>query len=179
MVARKSKKTRKFRGDSSHGWGERKKHRGAGHRGGKGFAGIGKRGGQKKTKYLSKGIKPVGKHGMSKVREKPAIKVVNFNILNQKLDSWVNNGLIRKEKNVYVINLDALGYDKLLSAGNMNEKLDVTAKYFSKAAKEKITAAGGKVTELIKKRVKETKVELESKEKSERAKEESSEEVEK
>ena len=42
-----------MRGTSSHGWGSKKKHRGAGHRGGKGMAGSGKRADQKKPTILN------------------------------------------------------------------------------------------------------------------------------
>ncbi|MBT7062960.1 50S ribosomal protein L15, partial [Candidatus Woesearchaeota archaeon] len=36
MVIRKQKKSVKQRGSRTHGWGAGKKHRGAGHRGGRG-----------------------------------------------------------------------------------------------------------------------------------------------
>ena len=44
----KVKKVRKFRGSHTHGYGSKKKHRGAGSRGGRGMAGSGKRADQKK-----------------------------------------------------------------------------------------------------------------------------------
>ena len=54
----KRKKSRKLRGHKTHGYGSKKKHRGAGNRGGRGMAGTGKRAGQKKPSmpedYLGK-----------------------------------------------------------------------------------------------------------------------------
>ena len=50
MVINKSKKKLKYRGSKTHGCGSMKKRRGAGHRGGRGAAGSGKRGDTKKIK---------------------------------------------------------------------------------------------------------------------------------
>ena len=47
----KKKKLVKQRGSKTHGWGSKKKHRGAGNRGGKGNAGSGKRADQKKPSF--------------------------------------------------------------------------------------------------------------------------------
>ena len=44
MTHNKRKKNSRQRGEWTHGWGAKKKHRGAGHRGGRGNAGSGKRG---------------------------------------------------------------------------------------------------------------------------------------
>ena len=48
MVVNKLKKKVKYRGSKTHGCGSMKKRRGAGHRGGRGAAGSGKRGDAKK-----------------------------------------------------------------------------------------------------------------------------------
>ncbi len=47
------KKNKRQRGLSSHGWGHKKKHRGAGNRGGKGMAGTGKRADTKKPSIIN------------------------------------------------------------------------------------------------------------------------------
>src|SRR3989337_1740489 len=54
MPLKKTKKRKKAsrmhgRGQGTHGWGARKKHKKKGHKGGKGMAGTGKRADQKKT----------------------------------------------------------------------------------------------------------------------------------
>src|SRR4030067_834146 len=98
MTVRRKKKTRKMRGGRSHGWGFGKRHRGTGHQGGAGHCGVGKRGGAKKTYYLSKHILPIGKHGMSITRRLPRGKAINIIEIEQKLNSWLNAKLIEKEK---------------------------------------------------------------------------------
>jgi ribosomal protein L15 len=52
----KRRKSSRFRGSHTHGRGGKKKARGSGHRGGFGMAGSGKRGDQKKTQILKKGM---------------------------------------------------------------------------------------------------------------------------
>ena len=67
MVFNKRKKNSRHRGSWSHGYGSRKKHRGAGSRGGRGLSGTGKRGDQnkpthwKKRYFGKKGFTPRGK----------------------------------------------------------------------------------------------------------------------
>ena len=48
MTVNKRKKNVRQRGHKTHGWGEKKKHRGKGHQGGAGMAGTGKRADSKK-----------------------------------------------------------------------------------------------------------------------------------
>ena len=100
-----------MRGSKSHGYGSKKKHRGAGNRGGRGMAGSGKRADQKKTMILKKyGTSYFGKHGFYNPTKKN-IRAINIEELNK----------IKKEK----INLRALGYNKLLGKGNIDRKLIV------------------------------------------------------
>jgi len=148
MITRKAKKSRSQRGSRTHGWGAGKKHRGAGNRGGRGMAGVGKRGGQKETKYLAKGIKPIGKHGMQITRYTPSLKTINLYQIAENLGVWLEAGLINKTKDVYTIELRKVGFGKVLSQGNVKHKLEIIADAFSKAAKEKIEKAGGKAVEL-------------------------------
>lgn len=127
-ITHKIKKTRKMRGTRTCGYGMGKKHRGAGSRGGRGKAGIGKRGQQKKTFYFAKGIKPIGgKKGMKRGTKK--LKIINL-------------GEISKLAEKGLVDLTNL---KLLGAGQIKAKLKVKVKQFSKKAKEKIEAAGGEI----------------------------------
>lgn len=145
MVIRKKKKSRKRRGHRTHGWGAGKKHRGAGHRGGRGNAGSGKRGAQKKTKFLSKGIKPIGKYGRKISRREKKIKPnpINLKTIEQKLDKWLTNNKATKEGDFIIIDLNKLGYTAVLGEGKVTKKLKLTCKKFSARAVEKIKAAGG------------------------------------
>jgi len=153
MVVRKESKSRKQRGKRTHGWGMGKKHRGAGNRGGRGRAGLGKRGAQKKTLPLSQGKKAVGKvannnTGMEVVRNQAIIaNTINLSKLSNQIESWVKSEKAKKTKDVYSVDLSRLGYDKLLSDGELNKKINITIMAHSIKAKEKLEAAGGKIQE--------------------------------
>ena len=58
MPANKRKKLSRMRGTHTHKGGDKKKRRGAGHRGGRGNSGSGKRGDAKKPRYWGSGTKP-------------------------------------------------------------------------------------------------------------------------
>jgi large subunit ribosomal protein L15 len=127
------KKSVKLRGKRTHGYGSHKKHRGAGSRGGRGFAGTKK---QKKTWILKHKRSHLGKRGFKSLQQRglrKEIKAINLKDLE---------GMGKKE-----IDLTAKGYDKLLGGGKVTKALEVKVKMFSERAKEKIEKAGGKVIE--------------------------------
>jgi len=138
MVTRKPKKSVRQRGSRTHGWGAGKKHRGTGHIGGHGESNIGKRGAARKTRFLAKGINPLGKSGMHTVRVHKKDKTINISKIYEKLDTWLKQGKIKKEKDSYIIDLNKLGYTKLLGTGRPGEKLNITVNKVSKKAKEKL-----------------------------------------
>lgn len=123
----KRKKVQKYRGSKTHGCGSMKKRRGAGHRGGRGRSGSGKRGDQKKPSYWKD------------KREK------GFNSLMKRKTTITLQDLMRHmEKNkIDTINLSELGYDKLLGNGTVDRKVNITAKYATERAIEKVNDAGG------------------------------------
>jgi large subunit ribosomal protein L15 len=147
MVVNKRKKHSRMRGHYNHGWGGKKKRRGAGNRGGKGMAGSGKRADQKKPSLWKE--KYFGKHGFSP-RTVKAIKTVNINFLDQNADKFVKLKLATSQDGKYVINLKKLGFDKLLGKGKVTKKLDITADTASKQAIESVKSAGGSVLQTIK-----------------------------
>ncbi len=125
------KKVVKQRGSKTHGWGSKKKHRGAGSRGGRGRAGITK---HKKLYFKKRGIQ-VGKTGHKSMRQRglrPRVKSINLRDL-EKLAAG------RKE-----IILREFGYDKVIGAGEIRSPLKVIARAFSARAAEKIETAKGK-----------------------------------
>lgn len=136
-MARKKKKTVKWRGWGSHGWGSKKKHRGSGSKGGFGKTGIF---GQKRTLYLrhnptyglDRGFNSIFQRGI-----KPKIRAINLRDL-QRLSS-------KKE-----IDASKLGYDKILGTGAVRKPIIVKAKSFSAKAREKIENAKGKAIVLSK-----------------------------
>jgi len=153
MVVNKRKKNSRLRGSHTHGWGAKKKHRGAGNRGGKGMAGTGKKGDAKKpsiwgnTKYFGKyGFK---KHGI--IKKVNAISLIYF---EQKAEKLLADKSITKEGDTYVIDANKLGFNKILGYAKLTKKFKITADSFSKEAADKIKAAGGEAIE-VKKSVKE------------------------
>jgi len=156
MVVNKRKKFSRQRASHTHGWGSKKKHRGAGNRGGRGMAGTGKRGDALKTLYW-KDKKYFGKHGFKKKGIKEKINVVNIDYIEENLDKFLGKGLVVKEGDVYIIDLNKLGYNKLLGKGKVSNKFRIIVKYASGKAVEKIKQAGGDVVLERKKEVKEEK----------------------
>jgi large subunit ribosomal protein L15 len=138
MVTRKPKKSVRQRGNRTHGWGAGKKHRGKGHIGGHGASNKGKRGASRKTKYLAKGINPLGKSGMHTIRNRKADKTINIAKISEKLDTWVKQGKVTKEKDMYVVDLAKLGYTKLLGTGKVSAKLSINVAKISESARSKL-----------------------------------------
>jgi large subunit ribosomal protein L15 len=144
MVVNKRKKNQRQRGGTTHGWGAKKKHRGAGHRGGRGRAGSGKRADQNKPS-IWKDKNYFGKHGFdSKSRAEESI-TINVRTLDDTLDSLVKKGLATLENNTYSVDLSKMGYNKLLSAGTPNKKMKITVKHATQRAVEAVKKAGGEV----------------------------------
>jgi large subunit ribosomal protein L15 len=128
----KRKKVVKMRGSKTHGYGSKKKHRGAGSRGGRGYAGITK---HKKIWLLKHDPEHLGKRGFKSLRQRkliPKPKAINL----RDLEKLIGN---KKE-----INLKELGYDKVLGSGKIKKSLIIKAKSFSKKAIAKIEKAKGK-----------------------------------
>ena len=140
MSVRKTKKVNKYRAHTTHGGGHRKKRRGAGSRGGRGRAGTGKKSGHKVA-----GMPPqLGKKGFFAHNFKTVS--VNLMIFTEKnLEKWLNKEKIKKEGDLYVIDLKQLGYDRLLGSGHLNKKLKIKVNYITPKALEKVKVAGGEV----------------------------------
>ncbi|MBI4153064.1 uL15 family ribosomal protein [Candidatus Woesearchaeota archaeon] len=147
MVVRKQKKSKRMRGRAWHGWGSKKKHRGAGNRSGRGNAGRGKRSGHKKPSFLKRmeflGHKGFTVHGA--LQEKREARAVNVEFIQQHLDEFVREGKVEKRNDEYIIDAEKMGWQKILGSGQVREKLHITARVFSKKAKEKIEKAKGVV----------------------------------
>lgn len=143
MVVYKRKKSGRQRGSHTHGWGAKKKHRGAGSRGGRGLAGSGKRADQKKPSLWGK--RYFGKFGFKKKGIKKEIKPVNLIYIEENLDDLLEKKLIVKENDSYVVDIGKLGYNKLLGSGKITKKFKIMAKYASQKVIEKIKEAGGEV----------------------------------
>jgi len=165
MLKSKKSKVLKMRGTSSHGWGHKKKHRGAGNRGGKGLSGTGARGDAQKCSVLTnsksilqkmaaaKGVKLskvkmgstyFGKTGFTSIK-KTSVKTLSISHIENNFDSLVENGLIVKDGTNYVLDATISKYDKILGKGIFTKKLNIITKAISQSAKANIEAAGGSV----------------------------------
>ncbi len=123
-------KTKKFRGSMTHGKGK-KGGRGAGLRGGRGNAGLCKH----KFMYMNKYMPDhFGVHGFKRPQ----------GILKE--DKTINVGDIEEKfPGKKIINLTEEGYDKLLGAGQIKNKLKITINNASEKAIDKIKKQGGEI----------------------------------
>ena len=145
MRLKKRVKSSRFRASQTARRGRKARTRGSGNQGGKGWAGTGKRGDQKKTLI----IKLFGNDYFGKDRAlragKPRKKLKSINL------SSINDKTPNKEGII-----DLTGY-KVLGEGEINAKLKIRASAFSKSAEEKIRKAGGASIGLASKDDKDTK----------------------
>ena len=134
-------KRSRLRGRKTCGWGSRKKHRGKGSTGGRGMSGSGKKAGQKTTLMLRYFPDYFGRKGFHHIR-KEKLETINLNEIVKQIDSLLRGGKAKKTSEGIVLNLS--GY-KLLSKGDIKEKLIIKASAASEKTKEKIEKAGGKL----------------------------------
>lgn len=135
----KKKKVVKFRGSKTHGYGAKKKHRGAGSRGGRGKAGSGKRADQKKPSFWKTWKNNKHKKGF-KNKRKTRLKIINIGQLST----------LSEKINTTNINLEELGFHKLLGSGFITKAFNIIVNSASSKAIEKIKAVGGEITVLEK-----------------------------
>ena len=144
MVLNKRTKVSRHRGTNSHGWGHKKKHRGAGHRGGVGMAGSGARGDTLKPTILTKfGKGYFGKRGFSSLAAKKR-SVLSLSYIQENFDGLVKKGLIIKEKEKFVFDT-TLAYDKVLGNKELDKPLTLIVKEISQNAKNSVEKAKGEV----------------------------------
>lgn len=142
-MAHKDRKTQKFRGSRTCGYGNTQKHRGAGSRGGRGMAGSKKHKWSFVSKYMPEHFGRVGfKRPLKVLRDENKI---NIGELNENLGKLVEKGIIELKNKKYIINLKQIGYEKLLGSGNVTNAMEITVEKSSKSAIEKVENAGGKV----------------------------------
>jgi len=66
----------------------------------------------------------------------------------------MENKLIEQQGDIYVIDAEKLGFNKVLGYGKLTKKYKISSPYFSKGAAEKIKAAGGELIGLKEKKIK-------------------------
>ncbi|MDP3881641.1 MAG: uL15m family ribosomal protein [Nanoarchaeota archaeon] len=144
MKGKKRRKSSRYRASQTARRGKKARTRGSGNQGGKGWAGTGKRGDQKKTLVikLSGGNNYFGKSKTLRRGKVPAkLEAINLSQVILNLPSFIQKEKAKESKGAYEINLE--GY-KILGEGEVKGKLIIKASAFSAVAKEKIENAGGK-----------------------------------
>jgi large subunit ribosomal protein L15 len=136
-MATRLRKSRKQRGSRFCGWGQIGQHRASGSRGGVGGAG------KHKHFYIRTVMEEPDHFGHEQfhaLRKTDISKWVNIKDLNQLMKySKVS------EEGKTVLDLDELGYEKLLGMGRIDGSFTIRVKRISQSAKEKINQAGGEV----------------------------------
>ena len=136
-MATRLRKSRRQRGTRFCGWGQIGQHRASGSRGGVGNAG-------KHKHFYIRTVKEEPEHfgheQFHALRKSDITRWVNLKDLNQlmKYSKATEDGKV-------VLDLNELGYEKLLGAGRVDAVVSIKVKKASKSAKEKITEAGGEV----------------------------------
>jgi len=134
----KLRKTRKKRGSRTQGWGRVGQHR---RTGSKGRRNPGRH--KALWSYVIK-YEPdyYGKVGFTSPKSlKQEVNVINVGML----EGMVGKSSGEKEKDKSFIDLEALGYTKLLGTGRITEPVVVKVARCSKSAVEKIKKAGGQI----------------------------------
>lgn len=145
-MIRRTRKIRKMRGSRTIGGGCSKKRRGAGHRGGRGNAGLHK---SKWTWTVKYDPKHFGKYGFKRPpRSILKFNPVNLDYLDEKSEELVNQGLALKKNGSIEIDVTDLGYNKVLGKGKLNKPLIIKSPKFSSSAIQKIEEAGGETITL-------------------------------
>ncbi len=136
-MATRLRKTRKYRGSRNHGWGQVGQHRASGHKGGLGVSG------QLKHHYSSMLMNEPDHFGHSSTRPPVPNVTKKWASVRDLADLYAKYGSRDGEKNV--INLFALGYQKLLGGGTVSMPYTVIIPASTKSATEKVRGAGGEV----------------------------------
>lgn len=145
MVVRKRKKHSRFRGFRAY-HGSHKKWKGAGSRGGRGEAGY-----DNHMKGYMQKYDPghFGKHGFKRhyslVKN---IRTINLKDLDAMIGDRKDQESFGEENGKIKVNLEKIGYDKLLGDGKITKSIIVEGKHFSKIAIKKLEQAGGRAIKI-------------------------------
>jgi len=141
-LARKHRKVRKLRGSRTHGWGTSGQHRDSGSQGGRGRSGRWK---HKWTYTVKYEPRRRGKLGFRCPTGKGILNTINVGELSQLSERLLAQNKVKEESGKIAIDLDELGYEKLLGGGKATRRLAVKVSKYSESAAKKIQEAGGEI----------------------------------
>lgn len=136
-MATRLRKTRKLRGSRTHGWGQIGQHRASGHKGGLGKSGLHKH-------LFSTLLKDDPDHFGHDSTHPPHPNITRKWASVRDLDDFFAK-YGKQEGGKKVLDLDGLGYDKLLGGGQLKNAYSVKIRQYTASAEEKIKKVGGEV----------------------------------
>jgi large subunit ribosomal protein L15 len=132
------RKTRKMRGSRTQGYGRVGQHRDAGSKGYK-KSGRHKGGWSYVLRYEPDYF---GKNGFTSPKSlKQKVNIINVG----KLDEMAERFSVEKQEDKLLVDLEKLGFTKLLGTGKVTKPLIVKVSSYSKSAADKIKEAGGQI----------------------------------
>ena len=139
----KDRKVRRQRGSRTHGWGQVGQHRARGGRGGTGKAGLDKHKWTWVVKYdptywLKKGF--VSARTLGKT-----VNIINVGKLDALADKLNSEKKLEIKDKKIILDLESLGYDKLLGTGEIVKHMLVKVASYSESASRKLEEAGGEI----------------------------------
>ena len=139
----KDRKVRKYRGSRTHGYGQIGQHRSRGGRGGTGKAGLDKHKWtyvvkHDPTYWLKKGF--VSKRSIGKT-----VNIINVGKLDDLVDKLDAEQKLERQDKKIVLDLESLGFDKLLGTGAVTKPIIVKVGAYSESASKKLEEAGGEI----------------------------------
>tara|TARA_B100000749_G_scaffold226316_1_gene181858 strand:- start:806 stop:1306 length:501 start_codon:yes stop_codon:yes gene_type:complete len=139
-MATRLRKTRKLRGGRHMGWGQVGQHRASGHKGGLGQSGMLKH-------HFSSMLKDDPDHFGHGSNNPPTRNIIKkWTSVRDLDDLYLKSG--KQENDKKVLDLKALGFDKLLGGGQVKNAYSIQIDQFTSKAEDKVKTAGG---ELLKK----------------------------
>jgi len=142
MTPHKLRKTRKMRGSRTHGWGQVGQHRKTGMKGDR-------RVGRHKhlwTYTIKYEPDYFGRRGFTSPRSlKQKINVINVGKLSELVNKLDAQKQLEKKDGKTFLDLEKLGYQKLLATGTIDKPVLVKVQTWSESAAKKIEEAGGQI----------------------------------
>ena len=139
----KDRKVRRQRGSRTHGWGQVGQHRARGGRGGTGKAGLDK---HKWTYVIKHDPTYWEKKGFVSARTlNKTVKIINVGKLDDLVDKLESEKKLEKKEKKIFLDLEKLGYNKLLGTGEVSKPMLVKIASYSEAASRKLEEAGGQI----------------------------------
>lgn len=139
----KDRKVRKMRGSRTHGYGQIGQHRCRGGRGGTGKAGLDK---HKWTYVIKHDPTYWEKKGFVSTKTLgKKVSIINIGKLDDLASKLESEKNLEKKQNKIFLDLESLGYDKLLGTGKVVKPMVVKVESYSESASRKLEEAGGEI----------------------------------